>query len=117
MNIRVCFGAGAFLLGGCIAARVIRTARYTLRDKVALISGGSRGLGLVLARRICDEGGKVALLARDAEELARAKADLTARGGKILTVECDLLVRDQIQAALRNVIDPFDRIDILTNSA
>ncbi len=117
MNTRVCFGAGAFLVGGCIAARVIRTARYTLRDKVALISGGSRGLGLVLARHICDQGGKVALLARDPEELARAKADLTARGGKILTVECDLLDRDQIQAAVRKVIDHFDRIDILINNA
>src|SRR5213596_7061 len=117
MNTRVWLGAGAFLVGGCIAARVILTARYTLRDKVALISGGSRGLGLVLARHICDQGGKVALLARDPEELARAKADLTARGGKVLTVECDLLDRDQIQAAVRKVIDHFDRIDILINNA
>ena len=71
-------------------------AQFTLRDKVALISGGSRGLGLVLARHICKQGGNVALLARDPEELARAKADLTACGGKVLTVECDLLDRDQI---------------------
>ncbi len=117
MNTRVWLGAGALLVGGWITARVIRTARYTLRDKVALISGGSRGLGLVLARHICDQGGKVALLARDPEELARAKADLTARGGKVLTVECDLLDRDQIQAAVRKVIDHFDRIDILINNA
>src|SRR6266704_715023 len=117
MNTRVWLGAGAVLLGGWITARVIRTVQYTLRDKVALISGGSRGLGLVLARRICDQGGNVALLARDPEELARAKADLTARGGKVLTVECDLLDRDQIQAAVRKVIDHFDRVDILINNA
>ena len=117
MNTRVWLGAGALLVGGWITARVIRTAQYTLRDKVALISGGSRGLGLVLARHICNQGGKVALLARDPEELARAKADLTARGGKVLTVECDLLDRDQIQAAVRKVIDHFDRIDILINNA
>src|SRR5712675_92171 len=117
MNMRVWLGAGAFLLGGWITARIIRTAQYTLRDKVALISGGSRGLGLVLARHICDQGGNVALLARDPEELARAKADLTTRGGKVLTVECDLLDRDQIQAAVRKVIDHFDRIDILINNA
>src|SRR5436190_10802505 len=103
MNTRVCFGAGAFLVGGCIAARVFRTARYTLRDKIALISGGSRGLGLVLARHICNQGGKVALLARDPEELTRAKADITARGGKVLTVKCDLLDRDQIKAAVRKI--------------
>ena len=117
MNSRVWLGAGALLVGGWLTARVIRTARYDLRDKVALISGGSRGLGLVLARHICDEGGKVALLARDPEELARAKADLTARGGRVLTVECDLLDRDQIQAAVRKVIDHFNRIDILINNA
>jgi NAD(P)-dependent dehydrogenase (short-subunit alcohol dehydrogenase family) len=117
MNTRVWLGAGALFLGGWIAARIFRTARYTLRDKVALISGGSRGLGLVLARHICNQGGKVALLARDPEELSRAKADITARGGKVLTVECDLLDRDQIQAAVRKVIDHFDRIDILINNA
>jgi len=117
MNRRVWLGAGALLVGGWITARVIRTSQYSLRDKVALISGGSRGLGLVLARHICDEGGKVALLARDPEELARAKDDLTARGGKVLTVECDLLDRDQIQAAVRKVIDHFNRIDILINNA
>jgi NAD(P)-dependent dehydrogenase (short-subunit alcohol dehydrogenase family) len=117
MNGRLWLGAGALLLGGWITARVFRTALYTLRDKVALISGGSRGLGLVLARHICNQGGKVALLARDPEELARAKADVTARGGKVLTIECDLLDRDHIQAAVRKVIDHFDRIDILINNA
>src|SRR5215831_5367852 len=117
MNTRVWLGAGALFLGGWITARVNRTAQYTLRDKVALISGGSRGLGLVLARHICDQGGTVALLARDPEELARARADLTARGGKVLTVECDLLDGDQIRDAVRKVIDRFDRIDILINNA
>jgi NAD(P)-dependent dehydrogenase (short-subunit alcohol dehydrogenase family) len=117
MNMRVWLGAGVLLLGGWITARVIRTAQYTLRDKVTLISGGSRGLGLVLARHICDQGGNVALLARDPDELSRAKADLTARGGDVLTVQCDLLDRDQIQAAVRKVIDHFDRIDILINNA
>jgi NAD(P)-dependent dehydrogenase (short-subunit alcohol dehydrogenase family) len=117
MNIRAWLGAGALLLGGWITARLIRTAQYTLRDKVVLITGGSRGLGLVLARHICAQGGKVALLARDPEELAHAKADLAGRGGKVLTVECDLLDRDQIEAAVRKVIDRFDRIDILINNA
>jgi NAD(P)-dependent dehydrogenase (short-subunit alcohol dehydrogenase family) len=117
MNSRVWLGAGALVVGGWLTARVIRTAQYTLRDKVVLISGGSRGLGLVLARHICDQGGHVALIARDPEELARAKADLTGRGGKVLAVACDLLDRDQIQVAVRKVIDHFDSIDILINNA
>ncbi len=45
------------------------------KDKIALITGGSRGLGLAIARQICARGGKVALIARDAEELARAKTE------------------------------------------
>jgi NAD(P)-dependent dehydrogenase (short-subunit alcohol dehydrogenase family) len=117
MNIRVLLPAGALLLGAWVTARAIRTARYTLRDKVAVITGGSRGLGLVLARHICAQGGNVAIIARDPEELARAKADLARRGGAILTVQCDLLDTPQIEAAVRQIIDRFGKIDILINNA
>ena len=117
MNTRVLLPIGAALLGAWITARVFRMARYGLRDKVVLIAGGSRGLGLVLARHVCEGGGNVALIARDREELARAKADLIRRGGKVLTVECDLLDRAQIQYAVRTIIDRFGRIDILINNA
>jgi NAD(P)-dependent dehydrogenase (short-subunit alcohol dehydrogenase family) len=117
MNVRVLLPAGALLLGAWVTARVIRTARYSLRDKVAVITGGSRGLGLVLARHICAQGGSVALIARDPEELGRAKADLGPRGGAVLTIECDLLDARQIQSAVRQIIDRFGKIDILINNA
>src|SRR5436309_13486933 len=117
MNVRDLLRAGALLIGAWITARAIRTARYTLRDKVVLITGGSRGLGLVLARHICAHGGSVALIARDPDELARAKADLTARGGAVLTIQCDLLDAAQIEAALRQLIDRLGNIDILINNA
>jgi short-subunit dehydrogenase len=117
MNVRVVLTTAALLLGAWITARVIRTTRYTLRDKVVLITGGSRGLGLVLARHICARDGNVALIARDRAELARAKADLASRGGKVLTIECDLLDAAQIQSAVRRVIDRFGKIDILINNA
>jgi len=117
MNIRGLLPAGVLLLGAWITVRALRTARYTLRDKVVLITGGSRGLGLVLARHICAEGGSVALIARDPEELARAKADLAPRGGVVLTIQCDLLDASQIGAAIRQIIDRFGKIDILINNA
>jgi NAD(P)-dependent dehydrogenase (short-subunit alcohol dehydrogenase family) len=117
MKPRVLLLPGALLLGAWLAIRAIRTARYSLRDKVTVITGGSRGLGLVLARHICAQGGNVALIARDPEELARAKADLASRGGAVLTVECDLLDASQIQAAVRQIIDRFGKIDILINNA
>ena len=117
MNIRAVLPAGVLLLGAWILARLVRTACYSLRDRVVVITGGSRGLGLVLARRICSQGGKVALIARDRDELARAKADVAARGGHVLIVQCDLLDNDQIQVAVRHIIDVFGRIDVLINNA
>jgi NAD(P)-dependent dehydrogenase (short-subunit alcohol dehydrogenase family) len=91
--------------------------RFTYRDKVALITGGSRGLGLAIAREICDRGGKVALIARDPNELARAKAELAGRGCEALPVQCDLLDRGQIDSAVRKTIEHFGGIDILINNA
>src|SRR6267143_299680 len=117
MKPRVSLLVGALLLGAWLAIRVIRTSRYSLRDKVAVITGGSRGLGLVLARHVCAQGGSVALIARDPDELARAKADLVLRDGAVLTVECDLLDASQIQSAVQQIIDRFGRIDILINNA
>ncbi len=117
MDLRVLLIALVLLFIAWLILRLIRTARFSLRDKVVVITGGSRGLGLVLARQICAAGGKVALIARDAEELGRAKADLARRGGAVLTVQCDLLVPGQIQAAVRQIIDRFGKIDILINNA
>jgi len=99
---------GALVFVAWLIVRLIRTAGYSLRGKVALITGGSRGLGLVLARHICGQGGNVALIARDPDELARAKADL-ASSGAVLTIQCDLLDTAQIDAAVRQIIDRFGR--------
>src|SRR5882757_565962 len=117
MSIRVLLLAGALVFVPWLIVRLIRTAGYSLRGKVALITGGSRGLGLVLARHICGQGGNVALIARDPDELARAKADLALNGGAVLTIQCDLLVAAQIDSAVRQIIDRFGRIDILINNA
>ena len=117
MNVRVLLLAVALLFTAWLILRRSRTQRFLLRNKVALITGGSRGLGLVLARQICAEGGKVALLARDNDELIRAKTDLTGHGGRVLTIQCDLLDSGQIQSAIRQTIDRFGKIDILINNA
>ena len=117
MNFRVVLPAVTLLLLIWAIVRFIRTACYPLRDKVVVITGGSRGLGLVLARYVCARGGNVALIARDPEELARAKTDLAPSGGKTLTIQCDLLDSGQIQFAVRQIIDRFSKIDILINNA
>ncbi len=117
MDLRVLLLVAVLLFIVWVIARLIRAARYSLRDKAVLITGGSRGLGLVLARQICAAGGKVALVARDAEELGRAKADLTRRGGRVLTLQCDLFNTEQIRSAVRQIIGRFGKIDILINNA
>lgn len=104
------------IFGGWAVSRVWR-GRFSFQGKVALITGGSRGLGLVLARQICDEGGRVAILARDEDELERAKNDLAARGGEVLTVRCDLLERGQIHSAVQRTLGRFGKIDILISNA
>jgi short-subunit dehydrogenase len=86
-------------------------------DKVALITGGSRGLGLEIAKQICAHGGKVALLARNPEELERARNDLNRYGTEVLKIECDLLDSRQIQSAVQEVLQHFRKIDILINNA
>ena len=92
-------------------------ARSFFENKAVLITGGSRGLGLEIARQVCEQGGRVAILARDPDELARAKADLAARGGEVLTLQCDLLDAAQIQSAVESTLGRFGKIDILINNA
>jgi NAD(P)-dependent dehydrogenase (short-subunit alcohol dehydrogenase family) len=117
MDSRFLLLAVALVFVAWLTLRIIRTLHFSLRNKVALITGGSRGLGLVLARQICAAGGEVALLARDNEELIRAKTDLAGRGGRVITIQCDLLDFGQIQSAIRQTIDRFGKIDILINNA
>ena len=104
------------VLGAWLGSRAWRS-RFSFAGKVVLISGGSRGLGLILARQISNEGGKVALLARDTDELERAKEELTTRGGEVLAIQCDLLERSQIQAAVTEVLARYGKIDVLFNNA
>lgn len=109
--------AGA--LGAAVATRwvVRRARRYDLRDKVVVITGGSRGLGLVLARRLIALGANVAICARDPDELARARAELEQRGGRVLAIACDITDRDELHLFLQTVRDELGPIDVLVNNA
>ena len=107
-------GAGAFL-----AARAIwrNSRRYDFRGKTVLITGGSRGLGLVLAREFAQEGANLAICARDEDELHHAAEDLIVRGARVLPVACDVSDREQLERLVRMVTDHFGGIDVLVNNA
>jgi NAD(P)-dependent dehydrogenase (short-subunit alcohol dehydrogenase family) len=97
--------------------RLLLAAQFPIKDKVFLITGGSRGLGLVIAREVSRHGGKVVLLARNLEELGRAEDDLVSRGAEVLAIACDLQQRPHIEAAVRRTVERFGRIDVLVNNA
>ncbi|MBA2735038.1 MAG: SDR family oxidoreductase [Acidobacteria bacterium] len=107
-------GAGALL---ATRAVVRRLTGYDLRGKTVLITGGSRGLGLVMAREFASEGAQLAICARDAEELGRARLDLIRRGAKVIAVQCDITDRKQVGEMVRVVEEGFGRIDVLVNNA
>ncbi len=108
-------GAG---LASWLAYRVYqaRTA-YCFCDKTVLLTGGTRGLGLVLARQLAHEGAKLAVCARDPEEVRRAREDLTDRGAQVVAQTCDLRYRDQVGAFVDEVRRHFGAIDVLINNA
>jgi NAD(P)-dependent dehydrogenase (short-subunit alcohol dehydrogenase family) len=114
------FAAGAALGFGAtlVAARRGRSRHaISFENRVVVITGGSRGLGLVLARMCANEGAKVAVLARDLDELERAHEDLDGRRGDVMTVRCDIRRRADVRAAIDQVMDRWHSVDVLVNNA
>jgi NAD(P)-dependent dehydrogenase (short-subunit alcohol dehydrogenase family) len=110
-----------FLLFGigltCWTIRRSLRKAFSFAGKSVLITGGSRGLGFVIARLLAAEGARVALLARDADELARAREGVHKAGGEAITIVCDLLDRAHTESAVERVINRFGTIDVLINNA
>ncbi|MFB3053075.1 MAG: SDR family NAD(P)-dependent oxidoreductase [Dehalococcoidia bacterium] len=87
-----------------------------LRDKVAIVAGGSRGLGKAVALTLASEGCRVALAARGEEALAEAAAEVEAAGVRVLAVPCDLTRAEDAERLVRAAAGEFGRIDALVNS-
>jgi NAD(P)-dependent dehydrogenase (short-subunit alcohol dehydrogenase family) len=112
--------AAAFVAGaaaGLLAARRAGRQPYDLRGAVALVTGGSRGLGLALARELGRRGARVAICARDADTLERARRDLERGGVEAFALECDVGDPAQAAATVRAVQDRWGRLDVLVNNA
>jgi NAD(P)-dependent dehydrogenase (short-subunit alcohol dehydrogenase family) len=108
--------AGASLVAA--ARKVRRRPPIDFRNRVVVITGGSRGLGLLIARELAGEGARLAILARDAEELDLARRELAALGGqRVLALPCDIRNRDDCRWAIDAVAERFGRLDVLVNNA
>jgi NAD(P)-dependent dehydrogenase (short-subunit alcohol dehydrogenase family) len=105
--------------GALLAAREIRRRAQPvdLTGQTALVTGGSRGLGLLIARELARAGCNLAICARDADELARARDDLIRFGPAVETVVCDVGDPLQTRRMIERVTARFGQVDLLVNNA
>ena len=121
-------GAGAVAAGGLVlgaavaglaASALLRNRRtFSLAGKTVFITGGSRGLGLAMAEEFARRGAKIAICARDSEELVRARQCIERETGTtVATFVCDVSDRSQVENTVREVRNQLGAIDVLVNNA
>jgi 3-oxoacyl-[acyl-carrier protein] reductase len=89
----------------------------TMKERVAVVTGGSKGIGLAVARRFAESGAKVAIVARSAEGLASARQSLASDGLTVRDYVCDVSRASDISNAFDAISSDFGKIDILVNNA
>ncbi|MGE0702660.1 MAG: SDR family NAD(P)-dependent oxidoreductase [Vicinamibacterales bacterium] len=104
--------AGALGIGKALEGR----RAMDFDGKIVLIFGGSRGLGLVIARELAARGARLAIAARDSQELERAGKELAGLT-QVMVVTCDVRDQRQVEEAVRDTVDRFGGLDVLINDA
>jgi len=89
----------------------------TLDGKVAIVTGGSQGIGFGIAQALVKQGARVALAARTESKLVEATQAIEAAGGTALPIVCDVRDREQIAACVETTVEHFGRLDIVVNNA
>jgi NAD(P)-dependent dehydrogenase (short-subunit alcohol dehydrogenase family) len=118
MRSRLLFPLLAFNAGLAFAHHITkRRNRYDLRNKNVLVTGGSRGLGLALAREISRRGARVTICARDPEELLQATSQLEHLGLKVESTSCDITLEANVAALISEFEDRNGLLDVLVNNA
>ncbi len=90
---------------------------FSLKDKVALVTGASQGIGRATSIALAEAGAKVAVAARNAEKLASLVGEIEAAGGEALAVPMDVADAAQVKAGFQQTLAKFGRLDILVNNA
>ena len=90
---------------------------FSLKDKVAVVTGASQGIGRETALALAEAGAKVVVAARNEEKLAALVSEITAAGGEAFAVKMDVADAEQVKAGFKQVIEKFGRLDILVNNA
>lgn len=107
-------GTGAYL-----AAKAVMDAynRYNVGNKVALITGSSRGLGFLMAKQLAAEGAKVVICARDEEELKEAAEEISTITRNFHIISCDITHKEEVKKMIEEIESTFGLVDILVNNA
>jgi 3-oxoacyl-[acyl-carrier protein] reductase len=90
---------------------------FNLKDKVAVVTGASQGIGRDTAHALAEAGAKVAVAARNEEKLAELVQEIIAKGGDAFAVKMDVADIDQIKSGFKSILEKFGKIDILVNNA
>jgi len=88
-----------------------------LKDKVAVITGATKGIGLAIAEEYAKEGAKVVLTGRSVDLGENAAKDISSRGHEALFVQCDVSQSDQVQQLVKKTVQHFGRLDIMVSNA
>src|SRR4051812_48811058 len=102
--------------GAAVTARALwrRSTAFGLEGRVAVVTGGSRGLGFALCRELLERGARVATCARGEEQLERAGRRL---GRDVLAIPCDVSDESQVRSFLTTVEERLGPVDVLVNNA
>src|SRR5437868_3554396 len=87
------------------------------QNKVAIVTGGSSGLGKAIARALVEQGGRIVIVARNAEKLNAAAAEIEKAGSQIVPLSADITRDDDVSRIIEQTIRRFGRIDLLVNCA
>jgi 3-oxoacyl-[acyl-carrier protein] reductase len=90
---------------------------FSLKDKVALVTGASQGIGRATALALAEAGAKVAIAARNTEKLASLAAEIAAAGGEALAVPMDVADPAQVKTGFQQLLAKFGKLDVLVNNA
>lgn len=90
---------------------------FDLTDKVAIVTGGSRGIGKFLATGLAEAGANVVIASRKLQNCEETAEELKSFGIKALPVKCDMLLTEDIEALVEKTVAEFGRIDVLVNNS
>jgi 3-oxoacyl-[acyl-carrier protein] reductase len=90
---------------------------FSLKNRVALVTGASQGIGRAMALALAQSGARVVAAARNAEKLAGVVSEISAAGGEGLAVAMDVADAEQVKSGFRQAVEKFGKLDILVNNA